>query len=227
MARRNYRKKTYRRKKRRPRRSKNNTVATYKTNSPLGKKFKTMLRYSESSITLDATTGLLADQVFRANGLFDPNVTGVGHQPYGYDQIAPMYDHWTVIAARMRVTFTSFDQSTCMVAGISVKDTDTALTDKESTIEQGNTKWVTLGTKAGPHSTQTITYDLNPNKFLGISHPLSSSLVRGTVGVDPVEGCYFHIWTGSGPTDDPGIVSAVCTIEYTVVFTEPKNLGSS
>lgn len=34
------------------------------------------------------------------NSLFDPNRTGVGHQPYGYDQLSALYNRYRVISCK-------------------------------------------------------------------------------------------------------------------------------
>ena len=48
------------------------------------------LRYSDV-ITLTSTAGSLSKHVFRSNSLFDPDFTGVGHQPMYYDQLGALY----------------------------------------------------------------------------------------------------------------------------------------
>lgn len=42
--------------------------------------------------------GASARQVFRANSIFDPDFTGVGHQPFFRDMWASQYDFYTVLA---------------------------------------------------------------------------------------------------------------------------------
>jgi hypothetical protein len=42
--------------------------------------------------------------VFRANSLFDPNQTGSGAQPVGYDQLSGFYNSWFVVSSRIEVT---------------------------------------------------------------------------------------------------------------------------
>lgn len=41
---------------------------------------------------------VLTYHLFRANGIFDPDVTGTGHQPLYRDQVADLYTNYTVIA---------------------------------------------------------------------------------------------------------------------------------
>lgn len=57
-------------------------------------------------MTAPATQIFVTDQVYRLNSLFDPDETGVGHQPYGYDQITPLYRNYKVNAVRVKFTLT-------------------------------------------------------------------------------------------------------------------------
>ena len=67
------------------------------------KQLQNTLRFAET-IQLTLTTGL-ATYLYSCNGLFDPNVTGAGHQPLYFDQLAAIYDHYTVLRSRIKVTF--------------------------------------------------------------------------------------------------------------------------
>lgn len=42
---------------------------------------------------------------FRLNSLYDPDVTGTGHQPYQYDQLTAMYKNYIVKACYVDITF--------------------------------------------------------------------------------------------------------------------------
>lgn len=223
------RKKQYRRKRRRRyRRSHpNNIVQSFKSNSPLGRTFKTTLKYASHGFNLNAAAGIAADYVFRANSLFDPDYTGIGHQPYGFDSIMPMYDHFTVIGAKLNVTFHNSDINTSAICGVSITDTSASVSDKLSTMEAGNVKYAIVGPFGSSRDTKTLSYQLNPNKWLGISHPMASDNVRGTVAANPAEQCYFHVWSAGYDASDPSEVQCTVTIEYTAVFSEPKNLGQS
>jgi len=51
------------------------------------------LRYSDY-FQLTTTSGAVSTYVFAANGLYDPNITGTGHQPMGFDQLLQFYNHY-------------------------------------------------------------------------------------------------------------------------------------
>jgi hypothetical protein len=58
------------------------------------------MRYRES-LTMSSTAGL-GTYRFSMNSIFDPNVTGGGHQPLGYDQWAAFYQQYEVKASHIK-----------------------------------------------------------------------------------------------------------------------------
>jgi hypothetical protein len=61
-------------------------------------------KYSDfQTITLLTVTGVT--QIYNLNSLFDPDRTGTGHQPYGYDQLAAMYNRYRVLRTKWKVVF--------------------------------------------------------------------------------------------------------------------------
>lgn len=80
------------------------------------------LKYSDafnlaSDATLTSYTG--SQYVFRLNSLYDPDLTGTGHQPYGFDQYAALFNRYKVDKVTVDVIFTtpggSYDMA-CLVA---------------------------------------------------------------------------------------------------------------
>ncbi len=64
-----------------------------------------------ADVELDPGAGAMAAHIFSANGLFDPDITGVGHQPYSFDQWMAVYDHYHVVGAKISVTFLSTQEA--------------------------------------------------------------------------------------------------------------------
>ena len=194
---------------------------------PFGKSFKTTLRYFETGVAINPpAAGILGTYVFLANGLFDPNVTGIGHQPLGFDQVMAAYDHYTVIASKIRVHFhnTSTSPVTC---GVYMNDNATGSSDPRIVLENGSCIYTLLNDNDSSNSMKSLQKGSNPNSFLGRSNPLSEDDLRGTATSDPVEKAYWIIFAGSADNSDPSDVDLNIDIEYTVVFTEPKQLALS
>lgn len=70
---------------------------------PLKLKFKH--RYHEV-IGLTSASGALSHAYFSVNSLYDPNSSGTGHQPMYFDQVAALYNHYTVIGSKITVKVT-------------------------------------------------------------------------------------------------------------------------
>jgi len=80
------------------------TTRSNTINGPLAMRQIVKLRYAED---VNISAGIaLGSYDFRANSIFDPNLTGIGHQPLGHDQWAVFYDHYVVLGARIKVTLT-------------------------------------------------------------------------------------------------------------------------
>lgn len=61
------------------------------------------LRYV-TRVTLNPTVGVLATHSFRTGSLFDPDFTGTGHQPMGFDTYASMYNNYIVRKSTIKAT---------------------------------------------------------------------------------------------------------------------------
>lgn len=62
------------------------------------------MAYSQTSTLTEAAAGAGVIQTFALNNLFDPNFTGVGTQPIGYDQLSNIYGRFRVLRVGIRVT---------------------------------------------------------------------------------------------------------------------------
>lgn len=77
--------------------------------NPLSSKQLVRFAYADSgySRTLNVAGNYTAYYVFRGNSVFDPDVTGVGVQPYGYDDLCTdsMYTNYRVTSSSISVYF--------------------------------------------------------------------------------------------------------------------------
>ena len=74
--------------------------------NPLDPRIITDLHYCEDvAVTTSAGPGFV-NYDWNLNSLFDPNSTGTGHQPRGYDQMTALYNRYRVYYVRWQVTAT-------------------------------------------------------------------------------------------------------------------------
>ncbi len=195
--------------------------------SPLPKKFKVKMKYVDETMTLDpGSGGVPVTKVYSLNGLFDPDITGSGHQPLGYDQFMQMYDHYTVIGARARITATNKDTGTPIQVIASIRDKTTTTTNIGQIIENGLNRWTTLGVLTSGNSTKTLTINFSTKNFFSKS-PLQEADLQGTLNNNPVEQAYLHIIVHPLDAVDTSPVLFTIEIEYIAIMTEPKLLAQS
>lgn len=218
--RKNYRKKrTYKRK--------------YKSRVPkqlITNRFSRTFKYVETK-SYNPGIATAAINTYSANGMADPDITGFGHQPLGFDQlVGVLYDNYTVIGARIRCHFASSGTSGTISqfrVGVSVRDTAGFSGSGTTLIEQGRTNWKTI-TPIGGKSQAIVTNKISISKFLGRSNVMSDSQLKGDATNNPTEQAYFLVWVaGIDDSEDGGAVFVTTEIEYLAVLTEPKLLGPS
>lgn len=61
------------------------------------------LSYTQTRYLTEAGAGVGAFQTYRFNDLYDPDFTGVGAQPVGFDQLATMYARFRVLRTSVKV----------------------------------------------------------------------------------------------------------------------------
>lgn len=213
-----YRRKTYKRR---------NLVLS---KAPIPNRFAAKLRYAQSGAINPDIGGIPGIQLFNASSCYDPDTTGVGHQPRGFDQWMTMFDHFTVIGSKITVTYSLVAQSAdrTVMTGVNLKDFTTTPTDKNDYMEGRNVRSCLLsGGATGDARKCSLTMTYSPKKFLSISKPMSDASIKGGAGGNPSENAYFHCWAAPTGSADIESIAYQVVIDYLVVFTEPKQPSQS
>lgn len=188
---------------------------------PEARQHRTTLRYFGNFIALNGgAAGIAAGHVFSANGLYDPDITGVGHQPIGFDQLMQLYDHYTVVGAKCRAYFTNVDTVNPYFGAIAVRDGNALSTDTREIVENGyvTMKQMTVGGAGGDNCDLATSVDVA--KFLGRTNALADADLKGSSGNNPSEQLYFHIYGFTSRQVDGGELACNVVIDYDVVFHE-------
>lgn len=187
-------------------------------------KYKATLTYSATQgVSINpGVAGAVGSYLFRANSLYDPDVTSVGHQPMGFDQIMSVYDHYYVIGSRITVSWNNGDTTYQQIAGIYLADSQTIPTTAEEIIENSKGVYCLLQPSPGAGSTCTLYLKYSPRKFFGTKTKLDNDEQRGTSSSNPAEDVYYVLWGAPNFAADSTALGGVVRIEYLCVFTEPK-----
>lgn len=200
---------------------------TIKYTPPFGYKMKARLSYAEFGSSLNPTIGpITAGYAYSTNGLYDPNITGAGHQPMGFDQLMLIYERYTVIHAKIIVTLTNKDTTNDNLVGVMVSRQTSPNVSAQQIIEQGLGVYKSLAPAGNNGDSVTLELSINPNKFLNKSDPLDDEDLAGTSSNNPGTQAYFLIWA-SGYTSDTSTVLMSSRLEYVAIFHMPKELTQS
>lgn len=210
---------------RKPRVTRNLTRAMVGQGFP---KQMTMTHKYVDVIAVACASGVPQPYVFRCNGMFDPNVTSTGHQPMFFDQMAALYDHYTVIGSKITVRFTpltSGNQAVPSYAGIFINDDATVTSGTLTTLLENSLVKSKLMSYGSTKPT-ILTHKWGVKKYFPGS-TMANSELRGTATSDPTEQSTYTIFLCSLDTTTSVTLYAEVEISYIAVWNELKEIAGS
>lgn len=196
------------------------------TRGPIPKRTVIKLKYFEG-ITF-ANGGTTFDYQFRLNSIYDPNYTGTGHQPYGYDQYNTFYN-------RYRVHRVDYVIGAAVVASNVNGTAKVTLVHNNDSTSYGNPNLAA----ESPLSTTKIVAGGTPVYFVGSIKPENVCGVTPTeykddrfgaaFGANPTEVIHMHLVASVGDNTalaDSAIFYNV-QLTYTCEFSDRFNLNQS
>lgn len=193
-------------------------------------RYATLIYQTGAKSLNPGAAGTAAYHVFSANGCYDPDISGTGHQPRGFDQFMLMYDHYVVVGSKITLVALNTDSTYSQILGVIRRDNSSTLgTDgTETATECGNCVWELLSPAGqGEGSKTKLELTINPAKFLGRGNPLSDPELKGNSSSNPSEEAYFTVWAQPLQAVDSTVIRFNAIIEYSVAFIEAKNPGAS
>jgi len=193
--------------------------------NPFPDRALTKLKYVER-ISMDPGALVRHRHLFNASGLYDPNYTGTGHQPMGFDQYAAIYNHYHVKQSWCKVTLIAPNneqdsQQDAVILVLGLNDdvsndprVDTAL------MEDKNSSVVSIH---GSEGSTTLTKFYSKKDFFPVANQYST---HASTSTNPAESTYFDINLISQGSD-PGQWKALVEITYLAEFYERKDLQGS
>jgi len=193
------------------------------------------LPYYEFQLSLSSTAGAIATYIFSANGVYDPNITGTGHQPMGFDTLMLYYEQYTVVASKITFTASNGGIHASRMAVSLAPDTTTPTIVE--VVENGEIKMQVMdgvcnqasngtGYGTGPRI-KTVSLNCDVASYFGRRTQrelLNDVNLTGTAAANPTEQVYFVLSTW-GLTNSNGGVTFDVVLSYDVIFWEPRKLA--
>lgn len=200
-----------------------NGMKLSRTMNPFPTNYVCKLRYSQV-LPLTSGVGSWGYQRFQLNNLYDPDYSGVGHQPRGYDEITAIYQRYLVLGAKIKLKILQTTSQNAYVGFTVRKDASAPLIFEDWTEGRyGSSKLL----KSNDTSTHTKQLSIRMQDFFGKKMKLTDDNACTDFTSNPVDICNFVIGV-----NDIDLLSTVglkieAEIIYDCIFTKRKYLSSS
>lgn len=200
------------------------TTLVNKSLQPIPDRYICKMKYA-TSVTTELLTG---QYVFRLNSLYDPDLTGVGHQPYGFDNLALLYNRYRVVSCGWRIQQPSrADGSPIIVAALPSNDASLVWGDYAQLAENSRAKYVTNNPGA---PVATLTGKQYLPRLMGRTRVqyMADDSYQAVVNANPSETGYLYLNTFLAQTGAiAGGVPLNIVLEYSVEFFDAKHILQS
>lgn len=158
---------------------------------------------------------------WRANSMYDPDYTGVGHQPMFRDEMAAQYQHYTILSSYIKVTFPpeqTNQQNICLY----VDDDDSIPVNMTTAVEQHR---YYSGVKLDKrHEPLQLTARYNAAKWEKTTNAglMADDAKKTGVGSNPSDPVYFTCLRGNiVPNETLPILNAHVELFFVVAWRTP------
>lgn len=174
-----------------------------------------------------ALNAINSSYVFRLGSLYDPDVTGTGHQPCGFDQMSALYYHY--IVDRVDITVEAVNNSTTVdsFVGISIDRSGSAITDLRQVGEDAGGLVTYLDVKGSGKSTKKWKKTCYPGRFLGIANPHSEDDLWGSVTSNPNQAVFLQLHAESADGTSTASTYFLVHFKYYTTWRERRQVALS
>lgn len=198
-------------------------VRVFMGRQPFPKQLFNTLTYTESvAFNISAGTGV-ALYKFLANSMFDPNSTGTGRQPLYFDQLSAIYDHYTVLRSRIRVSPNHISTLPILYSLYLDDDTSAVANAVDASERIGAVSKMFIPSYGGQNQEMRLSFDAV--KTFG-PNPMANDNLQGTGLTSPAEQQVYTIQAYDG-TGTAATGQLMVWIEYDCVWDEFTTIASS
>jgi hypothetical protein len=172
--------------------------------------------YSET-ISVTNTGSLANDYQFNLNSLYDPNRTGTGHQPLGYDTWATFYNKYRVDSTEVNIQPLSTTSTTAITSIIVPSNSGSTMTQMFQAHEHPFSKNATFQNN-GQRAVLKAHYNMFQVTGVSLEKYLSDDLFTSALSASPSETLILHLVTEDAAQSTPTTYYKVDLIYNSVLF---------
>lgn len=197
------------------------TTLVNRSLQPFAQRYISKMKYSDTFTLTLAGNG---NYIYNLNSIFDPNRTGIGHQPYGHDTLATLYNRYRVINCSYNISFYS-GGSVVRVVAIPVNQLYATVPSISELCEQPRSKWA-IQIPGG--NTKMIKGKISIPSLMGRTKAqyMADDRFQAEYGQSPSEAALLYI-AGADVGDLSATIQCTITLNYLVESFDPKLLGQS
>lgn len=182
--------------------------------------------YSTHLLAMGGANPSLVDIVFRGNDMYDPQHSWGGEQPFGFDQMTPLYKKFYVQSSRIRVQGQNINNNSSLAQLLVWADTNSA---SPSTVKGAVERSIAF----------SGAYPFLNNYAAGITDVSRKAYTRrlltsgidednnhGTSGVSPLEQWYWHVCVVLTDPSQTRSIQLQVAIIFDAIWTE-SNLNTT
>lgn len=187
--------------------------------------FRTTLRYSRQ-FTINIAAGVAQSYLFRGNGPFDPDQTGTGGQPNGYDQWSAFYTSQVTLGSKIVVKPLMYpvagETGEVVVAPIVGSGAVSVTTDINNLKSGKYAKWDTIT----PFTQTSVTSVMSSAEILGKSlNAIENDDTFGSnIGALPITPWDWEIAVNMTGATSTGPIIVIVEVDYDILFWGRVNL---
>lgn len=200
-----------------------NQVTFVPSLGPLGfpSRLRANLRY-KGLLNKAFTTAQSVEHAFACNGMYDPDITATGTQPYYFDQLMSIYNHYTVVGAKITVTLQSYTSSSSLPLNFGIAVNDDATVNAIQIREDSRTQFTSVNLNSSPVTLNNV-WSARATFGPGTT---SDPSMRGNVAANPTELSTFVLYLKTNGVDTVTAFFNVA-IEYAIIFSELADASTS
>lgn len=196
------------------------------------------LQYTDFTAAAEIKEASINTIQWRANDVYDPQYAVGGHQPYGFDQLISMYEHFTVERSRLDVEImnTGEYKNAGWISHLAAAPGEQAAAYAAGTLAAvvelpRSTKVAMCAVDVALARQRTISLEFDAASFFHktLGQMIGNTPYSGTSAASPTEDAIFEV-TSFSPSNAAvtfTLTAVKTTITYWVVFSEPKYFAPS
>lgn len=164
-------------------------------------------------------------QQFRANSIYDPDLTGIGHQPMGHDQYQALYKKYRVKASKIEIWYQSQTSGNIQQIAIYPSPDGDVPTSNTDVFESPLTKTTYISDLKSDGRGYLTSY-VTSNQVFGSSALAKDQDCAANFGSNPSKEWYWHVYGISPGVNNIDLRFTVRITYYTEVY-DPITLHQS